>query len=255
MLIENLEDRRLFAVTVAVTGGVLTITGDDGANFVDVRQTSGTDTLVVRTATKAADTTTTTTSTSDGTDATDAGTCSGHGHHGDGSGDFGTVTSQTFDISDNSITSIAVNSGAGDDKVSVGSSVSLPATINGGDGNDTLSGGAGADTIDGGAGADRISGGLGADVLNGGAGNDTIYSADGVKDTVDGGENAVANDGSSGDVAFVDGADTATADDVANVEVVRAVAARARFDRLFSERSITASLSSFGRSSLGGHRR
>ena len=44
MLIENLEDRRLFAVTVAVTGGVLTITGDDGANLVDVRQTSGTDT-------------------------------------------------------------------------------------------------------------------------------------------------------------------------------------------------------------------
>src|SRR5438045_1387891 len=122
MLIENLEDRRLFAVTVAVTGGVLTITGDDGANLVDVRQTSGSDTLVVRTATKATDTTTTTTttSTSDTTDTTDAGTCSGHGHGG-GSGDFGTITSQTFDISDNSITSIAVNAGAGDDKVSIGS--------------------------------------------------------------------------------------------------------------------------------------
>jgi Ca2+-binding RTX toxin-like protein len=252
MLIENLEDRRLFTVTVAVTGGVLTITGDDSANLVDVRQTGGTDTLVVRTATKAADTTTSTTSTSD---TTDTDTCSGHGHGGNGSGDFGTVTSQTFDISDNSITSIAVNAGAGDDKVSIGSSVSLPATINGGDGNDTLSGGAGADTIDGGAGADWISGGLGADVLNGGAGNDTIYSADGVKDTVDGGENAVADDGSSGDVAYVDGADTATADDVANVEVVRAVTARAKFDRLFSERSITAALSSFGRSGLGGHRR
>ena len=249
MLIENLEDRRLFAVTVAVAGGVLTITGDDGANLVDVRQTSGTDTLVVRTATKAADTTTTTPSTSD---ATDTGGCTGHVG---GSGDFGTITSQTFDISDNSITSIAVNAGAGDDKVSIGSGVSLPATINGGDGNDTLSGGAGADTIDGGAGADRISGGLGADVLNGGAGNDTIYSADGVKDTVDGGSNEVANDGSSGDVAYVDGADTATADDVANVEVIRAVTARAKFDRLFSERSITASLSSFGRGGLGGHRR
>src|SRR4051812_19008357 len=206
MLIENLEGRRLFAVTVAVTGGVLTITGDDGANFVDVRQTSGTDTLVVRTATKATDTTT---STTDGTDTTDAGTCSGHGHRGDGSGDFGTVTSQTFDISDNSITSIAVNSGAGDDKVSIGSSVSLPATINGGDGNDTLSGGAGADTIDGGAGADRISGGLGADVLNGGAGEDTNYFPPGVEGTGRGGGEARAQHGRSGGPALLGGARTA----------------------------------------------
>jgi len=249
MLIENLEDRRLFAVTVAVTGGVLTITGDDSANLVDVRQSSGTDTLVVRTATETADDTTTDDTTDD--DTTTRG-CAGHGG---GSGDFGTVTSQTFDISDNSITSISVSAGGGDDKVSIARNITLPTTLNGGDGNDSLSGGGGVDTIDGGGGADRISGGLAADVLNGGAGNDTIYSADGVVDKVDGGENDVADDGSSGDVAYVDGADTATADDVSNVEVVRAVTARAKFDRLFSERSITAALSSFGRGGFGGHRR
>src|SRR4051812_39634645 len=102
MLIENLEDRRLFAVTVAVTGGVLTITGDDSANFVEVKQASGTDTLTVRTATETADDTTDDTSTDD-----DSTTTAGCGGHGQGGTDFGDVTSQTFDISDNSITSIS----------------------------------------------------------------------------------------------------------------------------------------------------
>jgi len=145
--------------------------------------------------------------------------------------------------------------GAGNDKVSVAPNITLPATIDGGEGNDSLSGGAGADTINGGAGDDRIVGGLGADVLSGDAGNDTIFSADGVKDTVDGGDNAVAGDGSSGDVAYVDGADTTNADDVANVEVVRAASAaasRAKFDRLFSQNRITAV---FGFGGRGGHRR
>jgi Ca2+-binding RTX toxin-like protein len=228
MLIENLEDRRLFAVTVAVTGGVLTITGDDSANFVEVRQ-SGADTLVVRTATE----------TVDDTETDDDTATSGCGHGG-GYSEFGEVTSQTFDISDNSITSIAVVAGGGDDKVSLARNVSLASVITGGDGNDVLSGGLGIDNIDGGAGADRIIGGLGADVLSGGAGNDTIYSADGVVDRVDGGDDDVANDGSAGDVAYVDGADTATADDVANVEVVRAAVARVKHDRLFGENRITA---------------
>ena len=50
MLLENLEARRLFAVTVAVENGVLTITGDDSNNFVDVHLKRDDDnTLVVRT--------------------------------------------------------------------------------------------------------------------------------------------------------------------------------------------------------------
>jgi len=306
MLIENLEDRRLFAVTVSVTGGVLTITGDDSANFVDVRQASGTDTLTVRTATKPTTTTTATPAAkAGGTGKSDAGETetgesdtgeseatesdtgetdtgeshtgvgetgesdtstgtsphAGHRRHGTVTGGhgtvtpgFGTVTSQTFDISNSSITSIKVVAGGGDDRVSIDRSVSLPANLSGGDGNDNLSGGAGADTIDGGAGDDRISGGLGSDNLSGGAGNDMILSADGVKDTVDGGSDTVAGDGSKGDVAITDPAGTDTADDVSNVEVVRSNVGRARFDRLFSESRITRSLSSFaGRAGRGGH--
>jgi hypothetical protein len=284
MLIENLEDRRLFAVTVAVTGGVLTVTGDDGANFVDVRQAGGTDTLTVRTATRTDTTTTTTTaatpaagggdSTDDDTSTeadsdagngsdsgTDSGTArGGRGHHGrhgrgGGAGGFGAVTTQTFDISGDAITSIKVLAAGGDDVVSIAPGVILPANIAGGDGNDRLAGGAGADTIDGGAGNDRIAGGLGSDNLSGGDGNDTILSADGVKDTVDGGSDTVAGDGSRGDVAVVDPAGTDTADDVSNVEVVRSVnAGRAKFDRLFSESRITTGLSSFAvRPGRGGN--
>ena len=238
MLIENLEDRRLFAATVAVTGGVLTITGDASANFVEVKQASGTDTLTVRTATETADDSTDDDATDD--DTATAG-CGGRGH-GHGGTDFGDVTSQTFDISDSSIKSISVSAGGGDDKVSIARSVTLPSTLNGGDGNDDLSGGGGADTIDGGAGADRITGGLGSDKLSGGAGNDSIFAADGAKDTVDGGDDDVADDGSRGDVAVVDPAGTDTSDDVSNVEVVRTAASRAKFDRLFSQNRITASL-------------
>jgi Ca2+-binding RTX toxin-like protein len=244
-LIENLEDRRLFAATVAVIGGVLTITGDDSANFVEVRQAGGTDTLTVRTATQAADDTADDGTTDDGTATPAACTGRGHGRHGPGSA-FGDVMAQTFDISDDSITSIAVAAAGGNDFVSIARGVSLPANITGGDGNDRLSGGAGADTIDGGAGDDSITGGLGSDNLSGVAGNDTILSADGVKDTVDGGDNATADDGSAGDVAVVDAAGTDNADDVSNVEVVRTGSAgRAKFDRLFSESRITPSLSSF----------
>ena len=54
MLIENLENRRLFAVTVEVTNGVLTITGDESDNLASVHL-SDEDTLVVRTATRVED--------------------------------------------------------------------------------------------------------------------------------------------------------------------------------------------------------
>ncbi len=51
--------------------------------------------------------------------------------------------------------------------------VTAPATLLGGDGNDTLRGGLANDSIDGGAGDDVIDGGSGADTLRGGTGNDT----------------------------------------------------------------------------------
>ena len=62
-------------------------------------------------------------------------------------------------------------------------------SLEGGAGHDQLEGGDDADTLLGGAGNDTLTGGAGADSLNGGDDRDTfIIGADGIGDTVDGGE-------------------------------------------------------------------
>ena len=81
----------------------------------------------------------------------------------------GTSVYPTSDVSQ-----IVVNAGDGDDAVTIDTGITLPTTINGGNGNDTLIGGSGADSIQGNAGNDSISGGAGDDSLRGGADNDTI---------------------------------------------------------------------------------
>src|SRR4051812_13198937 len=118
MLIENLENRRLFAVTVDSGGGKLTITGDDGKNLIDVRVSAdGTD-YVVRTATATETTATTTTTTADdGTTTTT--TCAGRV-------DWGDVATTNVAVAD--VTSgISVDAGAGDDRVSIGRGVTADA--------------------------------------------------------------------------------------------------------------------------------
>ena len=105
------------------------------------------------------------------------------------------VTSQPIALS--SLTSIDVEAGAGNDSVTVESS--MPAnfgisvqggpgddTIVGGPGNDTLCGGQGNDSINGGPGDDSIRGGAGDDSLAGGKGNDMLFGGPG-NDTVCGG--------------------------------------------------------------------
>jgi uncharacterized delta-60 repeat protein len=100
---------------------------------------------------------------------------------------------------------VEINSLAGDDRVDA-SGLSVPVTVDAGDGDDvvlggagsdSLSGGGGRDTVFGGRGGDTIVGGEGNDYINpgpgsdrvfGGAGNDQIYSRDGAADTIDGGE-------------------------------------------------------------------
>ena len=108
-------------------------------------------------------------------------------------------------VSDNGIVSpgfavrnikkIIIDLGEGDDLASFKPGVTaIPATLLGGDGNDSLTGGDANDSLDGGAGDDVLAGGLGADILNGGDGSDTAdYSARTVdlSITLDG----VANDG------------------------------------------------------------
>jgi Ca2+-binding RTX toxin-like protein len=78
-----------------------------------------------------------------------------------------------------SIAGFEVNSGGGDDQVSVAKAISIPVTMRGGSGDDVLVGGSGPDKLIGGAGDDRLVGGLGADVLYGGSGEDTLLGGPG----------------------------------------------------------------------------
>jgi Ca2+-binding RTX toxin-like protein len=71
---------------------------------------------------------------------------------------------QTFATS--AVNGISIDAKAGADSVSIASTVLKPATIKGGDGNDTLTGGGGNDVIDGGAGSDVMTGGNGSDTAD-----------------------------------------------------------------------------------------
>jgi Ca2+-binding RTX toxin-like protein len=95
------------------------------------------------------------------------------------------------------IAGFEVNSGGGEDEVSVAKPISIPVTMRGGQGDDTLIGGSGPDKLIGGlgddtlvggngddllyggGGADRLIGGAGADVLIGGPGDDTLIGGPG----------------------------------------------------------------------------
>jgi Ca2+-binding RTX toxin-like protein len=78
------------------------------------------------------------------------------------------------------------NGGASDDVVVIGKAVPVPATLEGGPGNDTLVGGGGNDRLVGGQGNDRLVGRGGNDWLYGGPGNDTLIGGPGT-DTCIGG--------------------------------------------------------------------
>lgn len=77
------------------------------------------------------------------------------------------------------ISRIAAYGGGGDDKITVGSAIRLPALLDGGDGDDALHGGSGSDTLLGGLGNDVLHGHKGNDWLYGGDGNDGLYGDSG----------------------------------------------------------------------------
>jgi Ca2+-binding RTX toxin-like protein len=110
---------------------------------------------------------------------------------------------------------VIANGGAGNDAITMTSTATFGATLQGGAGNDTLSGGNGADTLEGGTGNDRLAGNGGADlvfgasmaapnssptdrdVIFGGDGNDTLVGSAG-NDTINGGngnDSLLGNDG------------------------------------------------------------
>ena len=75
------------------------------------------------------------------------------------------------------ITGIKISGGNGDDKISIDQTnggITLPATLVGGNGQDSLTGGAGNDVLIGGNGKDNCAGGDGNDSLNGGNGKDIL---------------------------------------------------------------------------------
>jgi autotransporter-associated beta strand protein len=87
------------------------------------------------------------------------------------------------------IGSIRINTGRGDDLVTVGSDakpITLRVGVTGGDGSDTIVGGAGSDTLSGGAGADQVTGAGGDDRIAGDNGNDDLHGGDG-RDSLTGG--------------------------------------------------------------------
>ena len=69
---------------------------------------------------------------------------------------------------------ISANAGSGDDDIRLMDDVSIPAVLDGGEGNDVLQGGAGDDQLYGGAGDDLLIGGAGSDLLAPGSGADTV---------------------------------------------------------------------------------
>jgi Ca2+-binding RTX toxin-like protein len=73
-----------------------------------------------------------------------------------------------------SIAGFEVNSGGGNDKVSVAKNITVPVTMRGGGGDDALLGGSGPDKLIGGQGNDRLIGWRGDDVLYGGPGDDVL---------------------------------------------------------------------------------
>ncbi len=77
------------------------------------------------------------------------------------------------------IAGFEINTGAGNDTVTLGRAVPVPATIRGGEGDDVLTGGAGADKLIGGPGNDTLIGRGGNDLLVGGPGEDTLNGGPG----------------------------------------------------------------------------
>ena len=110
--------------------------------------------------------------------------------------------------------SLLDNGGAPLERADVLSSVAVPVSVSGGDGNDRIEGGSGNDTLSGDAGEDQIFGNAGNDVEHGGGERDLLdgngRSVDGVNawsegaDTLDGGPGSDSLWGGSEDVAAPD---------------------------------------------------
>jgi Ca2+-binding RTX toxin-like protein len=157
-VVERLEDRRLLSASIALSNGVLTVTGTNAADKIEFKRV-GSAFNQLKVEVNALERTFS----------------------------YSAVKQiKVFALGGNDLIELTDNKGV---------SITTATELHGGAGNDHIEGGAGADTIFGDAGNDvlegrggndTIFGGTGNDVLEGGAGNDTLRGEDG-DDDLDGG--------------------------------------------------------------------
>jgi uncharacterized repeat protein (TIGR01451 family) len=109
------------------------------------------------------------------------------------------------DVAAETFSRIVVFGQSGNDRITLGSSITTSATLLGSSGNDTITGGRGNDAIDGGDGNDTVSGGIGDDTVCGDRGNDTVNGGDGY-DTLGGDDGNDRVNGNAGNDLVLGGA-------------------------------------------------
>lgn len=115
------------------------------------------------------------------------------------------VNGHQVELTDEQSLNVRIESGAGDDTITIDESVARGVTVDGGIGDDTITGGSGDDTIIGGSGDDTIIGGDGADTIEAGFGADNVDGGAG-DDTIDGGSGIDVLEGGLGDDTLLGGA-------------------------------------------------
>ena len=209
-MLENLENRRMLAMTSVLSGGVLTITGSAGNDSLYVSYQLAGNKINVNDgfATKPFD----------GLAVKKIVVIGKEGHDSlwlsdnlgtipssidGGAGDDRLYSPGGNDTLVGGIGNDAINAGNGNDSIDGGDGNDL---LNGGNGNDTIVAGAGNDTLNGHGGNDSLDGGLGADDLNGNEGTDVVtYATRTAAVIVDITENSteLADDGQVGEKDFV----------------------------------------------------
>ncbi len=115
-----------------------------------------------------------------------------------------TVNGNAYDFEQGQVVCFMADAEQGDDSIQMDASVTVPATLWGGDGNDTLAGGSGADSFYGGAGDDSLMGNDGNDTISGETGSDSVDGGAG-DDSLDGGDGGDSVSGGAGDDVLGDG--------------------------------------------------
>ncbi len=171
---ERLEARRLLAATLDAELGILTITGGDEKNIIQIQVVDSADANTPATSFAVLESTTTAASPplsfptqQQVLDFIDSG---------------GTPVVTNFSLG--AVREVRILSGGGDDLIILGQKLPVPAFIDSGSGNDSISAGIGDDTITGNTGNDYVFGHDGDDDVSGGVGSDEVLGGDGF-DVVD----------------------------------------------------------------------